>query len=286
MGTRPLRRYYDEAVVIEVAADLGSVVGPWHRHRARLLDELAALSDEQWTATTRCTAWDARDVVNHLVTADGFWTVSLLGAAAGSATSHLVSFDPETTPAALVAAMPTMTPAEVLDQLRAATDTFATAVDSLGEDDWSALGESPMGHVPARLALAHALWDSWLHERDILVPLGLEPPVEPDELLVCTWYTLALGGAQGGLLGDPSPVGPGLDAPIDVTLGFDELPEALRVVVGEGVRIERAPAGADVAAAGSTVALVETTTGRRPPGPDLQLPTRLAEHLDRACQVI
>ena len=30
-----------------------------------------------------------------------------------------------------------------------------------------------------RLLASHALWDGWVHERDIALPLGLTPPEEP-----------------------------------------------------------------------------------------------------------
>ena len=55
--------------------------------------------------------------------------------------------------------------------------------------------ESPAGHVPIRLLAYHALWDSWVHERDIALPLGLAPEVEPDEVRSCLRYAAALGPA-------------------------------------------------------------------------------------------
>jgi hypothetical protein len=60
---------------------------------------------------------------------------------------------------------------------------------------WSVTGESPLGHVALRLVLLHALWDSWIHERDVLLPLGLAPVLEPDEVVACLAYAAALGPA-------------------------------------------------------------------------------------------
>jgi hypothetical protein len=55
--------------------------------------------------------------------------------------------------------------------------------------------ESPAGHVPLRLVMQHALWDSWVHERDILLPLERSAAVEVDELRACLQYAAALSPA-------------------------------------------------------------------------------------------
>ena len=60
---------------------------------------------------------------------------------------------------------------------------------------WSTLAEAPAGHLPIRLLAHHALWDSWVHERDIVLPLGLTPPVEPDEVAACLRFATALSPA-------------------------------------------------------------------------------------------
>ncbi len=41
----------------------------------------------------------------------------------------------------------------------------------------------------------HALWDCWIHERDIALPLGATPPVEPDEVGSGLRYAAALSAA-------------------------------------------------------------------------------------------
>ncbi len=46
-----------------------------------------------------------------------------------------------------------------------------------------------------RAVAHHALWDAWIHERDIAVPLGLSATEEPDEVLACLRYVAALGPA-------------------------------------------------------------------------------------------
>jgi uncharacterized protein (TIGR03083 family) len=285
MGSRALRQYYDEDVRIEVDDELGPLIEPWLRHRQRFVERLGALSDDQWAAETRCDGWDARDVISHLITADGFWVVSLVGASAGAPTSYLADFDPTATPAALVEPMRAMPTSEVFQQFREGTDSFVDTVNRLDSEVWSATGESPLGQVSTRLVLAHAFWDSWLHERDIFVPLDLDQAAERDELALATWYALVMGAVQGGLLDDPNPTGPGLTEPLDVSLAFDDLPGLpLRLVVDREIRVERG--GSDALPSGSALDLVETYTGRRAEPTNGTLPPALTAHLQRALQIL
>ena len=69
------------------------------------------------------------------------------------------------------------------------------------DEQWSAVAESPAGHVPIRLLAQHALWDSWVHERDIALPLGIAAVIEPDELQSCLQYSAAVGPVLGSGLG-------------------------------------------------------------------------------------
>ena len=285
MARRPLRQYY-EGVTIVVDDDL-PVVEPWLRHRRRLVATLRELSEDQWKSTTRCTNWDARGVVSHLVTVDAFWMASLRAAQARDApTTFIRGFDPSTGTNVFVDPMLELSTEVIFQQLIDGTDAFVTMAESFAADDWDAPGEAPFGHVSARLLLAHAFWDSWLHERDILEPLGLAPPIEPDELLAATWYTLVVGALQGGLLDDAESVGPGPEGPIDTTLRFEELPDdALRIEIDTGVRITRADGG-DTFSAGAAVDVVESLAGRTSPAPLDALPPDLGAQLGRAAQIL
>lgn len=285
MAKRPLRQYYD-GVTIVVDDDL-SVVEPWLRHRRRLVASLREFSEDQWKSTTRCTNWDARGVVSHLVTVDAFWLTSLRAAQArDEPTTFIRGFDPSTGTDVFVDPMLELPTEVIFQQLIDGTDAFVTMTGGFAANDWDAPGEAPFGHVSARLLLAHAFWDSWLHERDILEPLGLAPAIEPDELLAATWYTLVVGALQGGLLDDAAPVGPGPAAPIDATLRFEELPDdPLRVEIGTGVSITR-PDGGDAFSAGAAVDVVESLAGRCSAAALDTLPEDLSAQLGRAAQIL
>jgi uncharacterized protein (TIGR03083 family) len=179
------------------------------RQRRRMVDVFTDLTDDEWRSPSRCEGWTAQDVVAHLVGTNGFFQASILAGLAGAPTRYLATgFDPKATPAGMVDAMRSMTPAETLARFAESTDGLCEVLGSIAGDAWSRIAESPAGAVPIRLVAFHALWDSWVHERDILLPLGVTPIEEPDEVLACVRYAAAIGpalvaapdGRQGALV--------------------------------------------------------------------------------------
>jgi hypothetical protein len=108
----------------------------------------------------------------------------------------LAGFDPKRTPAFMVAQMRELTRDEVLDQFLASNQAFLDVLGKLDDDGWAMLAEAPScSLLPIRLVAHHALWDCWIHERDIALPLGLSPATEPDEVRSCLRYVCALSSA-------------------------------------------------------------------------------------------
>ena len=156
---------------------------------------LVDLREDDWRSASRCDGWTVQDVVAHIVGVNVFWRASVLAGLAGTPTRVLTGFDPATTPALMVAPMRELTPTEVLDQFVASNDALLAVLADLDDAGWLLPAESPAGHVPIRLIACHALWDCWIHERDIALPLGLTPPTEPDEVGSCVRYAAALSPA-------------------------------------------------------------------------------------------
>lgn len=188
---------YDGPPIISIAGSPDDQRAPLVRQRRRLEATLATLADDQWAAPSRCDGWTVQDVIAHLVGVNAFWNASVAAGLTGTPTRLLTGFDPAATPPLMVARMRALTPAEVLDQFVSTNDAFLGAVADLDEPAWSMLAETPPGHIPIRLLAHHALWDSWVHERDIALPLGLTPAVEPDEVLSSLRYAAALSPALG-----------------------------------------------------------------------------------------
>jgi uncharacterized protein (TIGR03083 family) len=186
---------YDGPPIISIGGALDDQLAPVSRQRRRLQAMLVDLSPEQWSSASRCEGWTVQDVVAHIVGVNAFWNLSVLSGLAGKPTRYLSGFDPKETPALMVAQMRELTPDDVLGQLVGSNDAFLGVLSNLDDDDWAMLAEAPPGHLPIRLVANHALWDCWIHERDIAIPLGLSQPVERDEICSCLGYVCALSPA-------------------------------------------------------------------------------------------
>ncbi len=187
-------RYGDEPI-IRLDGSPAAIAVPMLRQRRRFVRELSSLSPQQWAAPSRCEGWRVQDVVAHLVTADQFWHFAISSGLAGSPTRALASFDPKVTPAALVDAVRDTPVADTLATYVDANDALCTLVESLDDAGWDALAEAPPGHITVSALVHHALWDSWVHERDVLRPLGIAQEEQADEVLACLRYAAALSPA-------------------------------------------------------------------------------------------
>lgn len=251
-------RYGDDPVIV-LDADPTAIRVPLLRQRRRLLATLETLADEQWAAPSRCDEWTVQGVVTHLVSTDGFWGASLALGLKGEPSRFLAGFDPKATPARDVADHGKVDPAQTLSRFRDITLAFCATVNELEDEGFTVIGEAPPGHVAMSTVLHHALWDCWVHERDITVPLGLATAPEDDEVLAALQYATALSpafsvGASGsGITGDLG---------IEVTD-----PDAIFHVGVDGrrVRVSRSPAPAGAPRlAGEAVRILEGLSHRLP----------------------
>jgi len=190
-------------LVIEGADD--DQLEPLTRQRRRLQSLLRELTDEQWMAPSRCERWTVRDVVAHLVGVNAFWHASVRAGLAGNPTRVLGAFDPVTTPLLMVDSMQDLTAADVLTEFESTNEAFLGIVAGVTSAQWSTTAETPVGHVPLRLLAQHALWDCWIHERDIAVPLGIATTNEADEVESCLKYAAAIGATLQAGLGRATP---------------------------------------------------------------------------------
>lgn len=246
---------YSDRPIIAVEARTGGAHAVTTQ-RARLVASLGSLDEHEWRRPSRCEGWTVQDVVTHLTSTNGFWALSISAGAKGEPTRYLASFDPVASPAQLVAREQGKAPAETLAEFSASCAALAGVVDALDEAGWDAIGEAPPGHLPMRLVADHALWDSWVHERDIVVALGRTPVENADEVVTCLRYSAALGRAFEVAAGGTAKAPVVLEA---------TAPEARVVVEVDGgvVRVHDgpAPAGA-VTCPGDAVEMVEMLSMR------------------------
>lgn len=252
---RPTPRY-DGPPVIDLS-DLGFGVAPMIRQRARLTQELSDLSADDWAAASRCEGWSVQDVAEHLVGVNQFWLMSIRAGLRGEPTRLLVTFDPVAVPAAMVEAARGAPPEATLEKLAATNAELADLVGSASATDLDKPAEAPPGHLPITTVCAHALWDAWVHERDMLAPLRHEPPVEPDEVAMALAYVSALGPACY--------VNAGESRPASLAVKARDPAVELSVHVSRDVLVRSGTNGASaVAVEGSAAELVEMLSCRRP----------------------
>lgn len=198
-----------------------------------------------------------QDVVAHLVVVDQFWNMSIASGLGGAPTRVLDGFDPKNTPAAMVAAGRGAAPADTLAAFVDASNAFCASVEALDDDGWSTVAESPAGHVTISALAYHALWDAWVHERDVMLPLGMTPEEEPDEIVASLRYAAALSPGFA-LQADPARTGA-------LAIVTTDPKARIAVVVDGDVRVSDgdAPAGAFVIE-GDAVELLEALSVRAP----------------------
>ena len=187
-----LNPHYGADPVLVLEGDPTAILDPTVRQRRRLAATTGGLTDTEWAHPSRCEGWSARDVIGIHGT-NAFWTQSIAAGLRGEPTRFLATFDPVTSPARSVARSQQLSSAEVRDRFIESTDALCTLLESLGTDDWTLLAEAPPGHVTISAVAHHALWDAWVHERDILLPLDADVGAADDEVTACLRWVAASG---------------------------------------------------------------------------------------------
>ncbi len=255
-----IRQYYEgTGVPLVVEADPVDAVAAWRTQRARLRSWLDDLPADQWGGPTRCHGWDTADLVRHLLSATRFLGYTLTAAADGTATTLLRGMDTRTTVAAAAELLGDRSPSEAREELAGLDGSVAAALERLDDrgrcpDGLDSTAEAPPGHLAAHLALSHFLFDSWVHEYDLLVPRGGRPVVDPLETRVVLGYLVGLALVASDDDGAPAALELRVTEP-DLCLGA-EVVDGLTVI-----RLRRGPDGAAVVE-GAAADVVDRMTGR------------------------
>ncbi len=249
---------YEGDPLITLDGPPSGIVAPTVGQRRRLADVLSRFTSEQWDHPSRCDGWTTRDVIVHLSSTNAFWAYSLESGLRGEPTRLLATFDPVETPASIVAAAEDVPDADVLARFVASTDKLVDLLSSVADGDWTLTAESPPGHVPLDVMAHHALWDSWVHERDIMLPLGLDPVEDADEVTASLRYAAALGPALAAVHR------PGRRG--ELVIAATDPDVDIVVEVGKCVRVRDGGTGtgSDVRLTGGAVSLVEALSMRGP----------------------
>ena len=249
-----LTQYYGGGgVPLRIEADPADPAAAWRSQRRRLAAWLDQLADEGWSGPTRCESWDVTLLVRHLASASQFLGYSLHEGLAGTPSVLLTGMDTRTTVEAAAASLGELTPDDARALVASVDGSVEAELTRLDGTEWSVVAEAPPGHLAAHLALSHFVWDSWVHEYDLLLPRGEHPAVDPVESEVAVRYLVGLVS-----VGSSVPLDLRLTDP-ELRLGVDRVDGVTTVTVGS------APPGAGVVE-GTVVDVVDRASGR-PSGP-------------------
>jgi len=219
---------------IRVDIDPAAALAAYARHRRRFADEVSKLADADLAAPSRCDKWSVADVLRHGCDVDRWMQAIWSGEPL-----PFSSFDPRTTPHDSVVEGRTVADAEVRHQYVASAQVMADDVAGSGPDRWGLPSVCPAGLVPWWMSALHVFFDSWVHERDALLPLGRTVPAEPTETAPVLSWAVSLVGHIGA-------------DPLDAEVG------GVHVVRHDGV-VSTHTAGA---AGGDVAAIIDAVSGR------------------------
>jgi hypothetical protein len=154
-------------------AGVGVLVDALYQARRRGLDRLRRLRADGWAAPSRCAGWSVLDVAEHLVE---------MTRSQPAGPGEL--FDPA---AARRGRPATRTPAGVVTEMALAVEAEYRALLTRAIPD----GDRPSADGwHWSLDVAYRLWDAWLHERDICLPLGLRTRATSGETRLVTLFSI------------------------------------------------------------------------------------------------
>jgi fatty-acyl-CoA synthase len=168
--------------------------------RRRFVTVLQGFGPDDWAAPTRCAGWSAHHVVRHLADC----TAIMLVSGPGDGTLDLAEgFDPRTTPRAWLATSDGEPPGASLDRLVTTTGKLLSAARDRLRDGRRFDVRLPFGPMDWTVRLLHGFWDSWVHERDVLLPQGAGHLTDGDATAYAAGYGVFIAAAVAPMFGDP-----------------------------------------------------------------------------------
>jgi uncharacterized protein (TIGR03083 family) len=170
------------------------------KQRQRFGAVLREFGPEDWAAPTRCADWSAQDVVRHLCDGD---VITIAGGADDRTLDITAGFDPRITPRRWLAASAGESPDATLDRFAVTTGELLGACRYQLARGVRFDVFLPYGPMDWTVRLLHRFWDSWLHERDILLARGAEHPTDGDATAYATAYGVFIAAAVASMFADP-----------------------------------------------------------------------------------
>ena len=169
----------------------------WARQRQRFAEILRRFGPDDWAAPTRCADWSAHDVVRHLC--DGN---TIAAGTDDHALDLTAGFDPRITPRGWPAVSADESPGATFSRFLATTDVLLALLRDRLAQGLRFDVCLPYGPMDWTILVLHAFWDSWLHERDVLLAQRREHPTDGDATVHAAAYGLFIAATVAAMSGE------------------------------------------------------------------------------------
>jgi uncharacterized protein (TIGR03083 family) len=168
------------------------------QQRQRFVTQLQGFGPADWAAPTRCTEWSAHEVVRHLCDTN----MNAIAIEPEDRTLDVsAGYDPRITPRQWLTASAGEPPEVTLSRFLETTDErFAGDRARLAQGHRFDV-RLPYGPADWTVRMLHGFWDSWLHERDVLLARGGEHSTDGDATAYATAYGLFIAAAVASRFG-------------------------------------------------------------------------------------
>jgi uncharacterized protein (TIGR03083 family) len=168
------------------------------QQRQRFVTLLQGFGPADWAAPSRCAEWSAHEVVRHLCDTN----MNAIALEPDDRTLDVsAGYDPRITPRQWLIASAGETPGDTLSRFVATTEErFARDRARLAEGSRFDV-RLPFGPADWTVRMLHGFWDSWLHERDVLLATGRKHPTDDDATVYAAAYGLFIAGAVASRFG-------------------------------------------------------------------------------------
>ena len=233
------------------------LVGAMAAHQERTLDLWCSLTRQEWARPSRNGNWTNHDTARHV--ADGAeLLVARLSGEEPPRTGD--GFDPNTTPDLWLAASADETPQGTIERYAAAVPICSQLVAHKMDAGDPSTAWVPYGEAHWTALAVHVLWDSWLHERDVALPLGQAPESTPGEQRIAALYGLFMSMVPMIRMGLPAEATVQFTGPVTTTVTATHDDGRL-----ESAEVEEVP----TSHTNDLVTLVDSLSGRGDPPEDL-----------------
>ena len=172
-----------------VSLNADEFVGVLSAHQDRVASAWRALSADEWEQPSRNTSWSNHDTARHVADCVEGVAAQVLGE---KSPFSMAEFDPRATPTTWLALSANDSPNRTIERFSTAALRLRTGVaERLAAGD-SSVGATVYGPAHWSVNIVHLFWDSWLHERDVLLPLGLPAESTPGEQRLAAIYGLLM----------------------------------------------------------------------------------------------